>query len=151
MKLLNEFVIKGTPNTKTAQQKGVSCVRNHPHFYQKPEVLAAKEELRAGLMPHAPEEPYEGALYIKCMWLFDKKTLQKSEYNTFRVERPDLDNLAKGLFDVMTDLGFWYDDNQLAQVLLSKGWSHEFPGLFIQIYELNLSDFEKYCLRWRDV
>lgn len=150
MKLLNEMVIKGTPSTRTAQQKGVSCVRNHPHFYEKAEVTLAKQELAFGLKLYAPKQPYEGALYIKVMWLFDKKSLKKSEFNTFRVERPDLDNMAKGLFDVMTDLGFWYDDNQLAQVKLTKGWSRDYPGLFIQIHSLDDSDFMGLCLGWRD-
>lgn len=150
MKLLNEFVIKGTPETRTAQQKGVRIMGRRVVFYEKPEVTAAKNCLKYELFPYRPDQPYEGALYLRVMWLFNKKSLTKAENNSFKITYPDCDNLAKGLQDVMTDLRFWNDDNQLAKVDYTKGWSRDYPGLFIQIYQMEKEDTQSQILEWRD-
>lgn len=150
MKLLNEMVIKGTPSTRTAQQKGASVIRGHIVFYEKKEVTRAKDDLKAELIFHAPDEPYTGPLKVKFMWLFDKKSLTKKEDNSFHITRPDVDNLAKGVIDCFTDCGFWDDDSQIAELTLSKAWSRNYRGLFVQIYQLEPCDFEDRIFRWRE-
>ena len=75
MKLLNEFVVKGTPDTTTAQQKGVRVIGRRVMFYKKPEVVQAERWLWQDLLCYSPTEPYEGPLYVRVMWLFDKKSL----------------------------------------------------------------------------
>lgn len=150
MKLLNEFVIKGSPSTRTAQQKGVRVVRGMPIFFEKEKVKLAKDILKSGLICHIPDEPYEGPLCVRLMWLFDKKTMTKAEDNTFKISSPDVDNLAKGCLDCITDCGYWKDDNQIAKLDLIKGWSKQFPGLFVQIWQLTEEDFDTYILGWRE-
>lgn len=150
MKLLNEFVVKGSPSTRTAQQKGVRVVKGHVMFYEKPEVTFEKDMFKDQIMGYAPEAPYTGPIYLRMMWLFDKKTLRKAEMDTFNVSRPDVDNLAKGCIDCLSDCGFFDDDNIIAKLDLTKGWSRRFPGLFIQIWQLESFDFEKYALDWRN-
>ena len=149
MKLLNEFVIKGSPSTRTAQQKGCRVVAGHVLFYEKPEVTAEKDLLKAELMFHAPEKPYEGPICLRLMWLFSKKSMTRAEDGTFNVKRPDVDNLAKGCIDCFTDCGFFDDDNVIAKLDLIKGWSSRFPGLFVQIWQMDPSDFNIYVLDWR--
>lgn len=149
MILLNEFCAPGTPDTRTAQQKGVRVVRGRVFFYEKPEVAKAKSALFRAFAPYAPLEPYEGALYVKVLWLMDKKSLAKCENNTYNTKRPDVDNLAKGCLDVMTELKFWNDDAQLSEVHLTKGWSRENAGIYVQIYRLEQMDFIDRALNWR--
>lgn len=152
MLLLKEFVIKGTPSTVTAQQKGERVVHGKVFHYKKANVRLAEAELRDDLLEHVPEVPYQCAIYLRVMWLFDKKALAKKDSRTFKKERPDLDNLLKGTADVMTDMGFWGDDSQLVKVDLTKAWSKEYPGLFIQIFGLTSEeDYDELVENWRVV
>ena len=150
MKLLNEFMIKGSPSTVTAQQKGLKIIRGTPIFYEKPEVTKAKNLIKSELIFKAPEEPYEGPLCVRIMWLFDKKTLTKKENKTFKVSYPDLDNMAKGFLDICTELHIWKDDNCISKLELEKAWCREFQGTFVQIWQMEEHDFDTYVLGWRD-
>lgn len=150
MILLNEFVIKGSPSTITAQQKGERVVRGKVFHYKKANVRLAEEQLRDSLLGYVPAVPYQCCIYLRVMWLFDKKSLAKKDSRTFKKERPDLDNLLKGTADVMTDMGFWGDDSQIVKVDLTKAWSKEYPGLFVQIFGLTSEeDYEELIEDWR--
>ena len=41
----------------------------------------------------------------------------------FHTQRPDYDNLEKGLIDALTKLGAWDDDAQIADVHTTKQWA----------------------------
>lgn len=149
MKHLQTFCIKGSPSTRTAQQKGVRVVRGHVQFYEKKEVTETKDSLKAALMGNAPEEPYSDPLCLRLMWVFDKKSMSKAENNTFNVTRPDVDNLAKGTIDCLVDCGYFDDDSLISKLELSKAWSKEYPGLYIQIFSMtDEEDFEEEILNW---
>lgn len=149
MKMLNEFVLRGSPDTATAQQKGLRIVRGHAQFYEKKEVSRAKEELADALLCYVPNEPYTGKLYLRVMWLFSKKSLSNAENLTFKESRPDLDNLIKSVADVMTGCGFWEDDSQIVKLDLQKGWNKMTPGLYVQIIELEPDDYNELVGNWR--
>ena len=151
MKLLTEFVIKGTPSTRTAQQKGCRVVAGHVIFFEKPEVRKENEALYWKFYPFAPDEPYSGKLCVRLLWAFDKKSLGKTENRTFNCTRPDLDNLAKGTLDVMAKAGVIAEDAEIPKLDLTKVWCREHAGLYVQIWEMNDgADFEAYFLRWGD-
>lgn len=144
MKLLNEFVIKGSPPTRTAQQRGLRVIRGHAQFYEKKEVAQAKAYLADQMLTYVPEDPYNCKIYLRVLWLFDKKSLTKKEWRTFNDHRPDLDNLCKGLLDVMVDVGFFDDDSTIIKLDLTKAWSREYPGLFIQIIQIDDDEEQSY-------
>lgn len=148
MRLLNRFVVKGSPSTRTAQQKGLRVVSGHAQFFEKKEVSLAKAELADKLLCHVPDEPYKGDIFIRVMWLFCKASLSRKEQRTFKQTRPDLDNLCKGFLDVMTDVGFWDDDAQIVKMELQKAWSAQFPGLFVEIWQLEEGDYETEVEGW---
>ena len=150
MKLLSEFSIKGTPSTRTAQQKGARVVGNHIIFYEKPEVRTDNEALFWQLYPHAPEKPYYGKLCIRLLWVFDKKSLTKAEDNTFNDKRPDLDNLAKGTLDIMQKAGIIAEDSIIAKLDLTKVWSRQYAGLYVQIWKMDdNADINTFFYGWR--
>ena len=154
MRLLSEFSIKGSPSTRTAQQKGcrvVPTVRgNQVIFYEKPEVRKDNEALYWQLYPHAPEKPFYGKLCVRLMWVFDKKSLTKAEDNTFNDKRPDLDNLAKGTLDIMQKVGIIAEDSIIAKLDLTKAWSRHHAGLYIQIWLMDdEKDINTYFYGWR--
>ena len=56
---------------------------------------------------------------------------------TYRVTRPDTDNLQKLLKDTMTQVGFWKDDAQVCKETVTKRWSREQPGIYIKVVSLD--------------
>lgn len=150
MELMNEFVIKGSPSTVTAQQKGETIIRGHVHHYKKNTVARAEAILADQLLPYVPDDPYADPIFLRVMWLFDKKSLTKKGSRSFKTQRPDLDNMLKGLADVMSSMGFWEDDSQIVKLDLTKAWSKEYPGLFFQIWKLTDEDYTKMIDEWRD-
>lgn len=52
--------------------------------------------------------------------------------------RPDSDNVAKAVLDAMTDLGWWRDDSQVCELLVTKWYAAagESPGARIMLEEL---------------
>ena len=56
-------------------------------------------------------------------------------HGSYRVTKPDTDNLNKALKDCMTQLGFWADDAQVCEEHIGKYWS-ENPGIWVEITQL---------------
>ncbi len=51
--------------------------------------------------------------------------------------KPDVDNYAKGVLDVITQDGrFWNDDTQVVSLGISKRWTTELPGYQVVIKSL---------------
>ncbi|WP_302339109.1 RusA family crossover junction endodeoxyribonuclease [uncultured Ruminococcus sp.] len=48
--------------------------------------------------------------------------------------KPDVDNLCKALFDIMTRLHYWNDDKQIYSAVVEKFWA-DVPGVFVKIEE----------------
>lgn len=141
MELLKHIEIDGNPSTVTAQQDGVRVVNGVAIHYIKPEVSKAKRELWLQLCPHKPAKPFTGPLCLRVIWRTSRKAwTYKGQRTAYKDTRPDLDNLVKGLADVMTGT-FWADDNQLARLELSKVWNEK-GGLLIEIYKLTAEDYE---------
>lgn len=142
MRLLRHIELKGNPSTVTAQQKGCRVHNGKAYHYTKSKVRTAERELMAELYPFRPSEPYRSELCLRVIWRFSRKAWEsKKQRTSYKGTKPDLDNLVKGLADVMTGL-FWYDDNQLARLELSKIWNEE-GGLVVEVLELTAEDYEK--------
>ena len=89
-------------------------------FFDSEKLKAARNELRAALLPHKPAEPMEGAIALDVTWYFPTK--EKKKQGKFKITRPDTDNLQKMLKDEMTRLGFWHDDAQVCEEWVGKYW-----------------------------
>lgn len=126
--------IKMKPPTSTAQMKKVRIVKGHPVFYEPQKVKVAKRLLMTALLMHCPPSPIEGAVSLKVIWMFPKGKTHKA--GTWRVTRPDTDNLQKMLKDCMTKVGFWHDDAQVVREIVEKKWADEPGGLHIEIESL---------------
>lgn len=113
--------IKGNPSKVTQQQKGETIINGHIHHYEKANVKAAKDALRWQLKPYVPKQPLSGPIFFKAEWRFELKRCNKRAWKT---TKSDLDNLEKGLLDVLTDMRFWNDD---AQVCMKQTCKKEVP------------------------
>ncbi|MDL2257563.1 RusA family crossover junction endodeoxyribonuclease [Eubacteriales bacterium OttesenSCG-928-K08] len=128
-----EFFIPMIPPTTTHQQKQVTVQNGKPHFYEPAELRDARAKLYAHLGKHVPKKQFRGALRLVVKWCFPVTGQhQDGEYKT---SRPDTDNLQKLLKDVMTDLGYWADDAQVASEVIEKFWAQT-PGLYVHILEI---------------
>ena len=97
-------------------------------LHDSAELKDARANLRAHLAAHRPPERMTGAVRLGVKWCFP--VCSGHHYGEYRTSKPDTDNLEKLLKDVMTELGFWMDDAQVASELCEKFWA-EIPGIYI--------------------
>lgn len=125
------------PPTSTQQQKGFN--RFTGRVYEKPSAKQARKVLVSELRPFAPSEPFKEALLVNITWYIGIK--DKKKQGKPKITRPDLDNLAKMILDVMTSLGYWIDDSQIVELQLKKFWvAKENAGIEIEVGELGELD-----------
>ncbi|MDR7869139.1 MAG: RusA family crossover junction endodeoxyribonuclease [Sporomusaceae bacterium] len=127
-----EFFIAIEPPTKTHQQKKARVVKGKPVFYEPPELADVRQKLTAYLARHVPPERLTGPVQLITKWCYPRGRYGNGEYKT---TKPDTDNMIKLLKDVMTDLGFWVDDAQVASEVTEKFWA-EVPGIYVRIRKL---------------
>lgn len=130
------FFLDIEPPTSTHQMKKVCVISGVPRFYDPPKVVAARKELEYAMARHVPKHKMDGPLFLSVEWRFRPKGKHRS--GEYRTTRPDTDNLQKLLKDVMTMMGFWNDDAQVAIEKTTKIW-HEKPGIDIECLFLDRS------------
>ena len=128
-----EFFMPMLPPTKTHQQKKVRVVKGKPVFYEPDELKAVRIKLQGHLGKHVPKQKYTGAVRLITKWLFP--ITGKHKNGEYKTTKPDTDNMVKTLKDVMTDLGYWKDDAQVASEIIEKFWA-DVPGIYIAIESL---------------
>ena len=129
-----EFFMAMVPPTCTHQEKKVCMVRNKPPvFYDPPELKAAKQKLEAHLAQHMIRRPYSCGVRLITKWIFPADG--KHPNGSYRITKPDTDNLQKALKDIMTKLGFWQDDCLVASEITEKFWG-DVPGIYIKIEKI---------------
>lgn len=124
-----EFFMPMIPPTITAQQHKIS----NGKFYDPPELKAAKAKLRAYLIPHVPDKPFDGPLRLVVKWCYPVKGKHKN--GEYKATKPDTDNLNKALKDIMEDLGFFVNDSRVASETIEKFWA-DIPGIYIWLEQL---------------
>lgn len=129
-----EFFLGGIPPTVTHQHQQVTVRNGKPVFYQPDRLKAAREKLTRQLKTHRPVEPIEGAVRLLTKWCFPLNTRHKID-GEYKITRPDTDNLQKMLKDVMTEVGFWKDDAQVASEIIEKFYAR-IPGIYIRVEQL---------------
>ena len=127
-----EFFVPMNPPTVTHQEKQVRVKNGKPIFYEPAELKTARAKLRDHLAKRRPEQPLTGAVRLAAKWCFPRGRHRDGEY---RITKPDTDNLQKLLKDVMTAVGFWQDDAQVASEIVEKFWA-ELPGIYIRAEEM---------------
>ncbi|VGO14760.1 hypothetical protein PDESU_03329 [Pontiella desulfatans] len=126
-----QFFLAIDPPRTTHQMKKVRVVKGKPQFYEPTKLAEARRDLYEALHPHKPAEPIDGAIRLVAKWCWNGKA--DGQYKT---TKPDVDNSTKLLLDVMTKLGYWHDDAQVASLIVEKFWSRQ-PGIFISIEGLS--------------
>lgn len=118
--------------TATHQEKQVRVANGKPVFYDPDEVKAARQKLTDYLGQHVPEQPFCCGVRLMVKWCFPKG---RHKNGTYKITKPDTDNLQKLLKDCMTACNFWKDDALVASEIIEKFWS-DIPGIYIRVEEL---------------
>lgn len=132
------FFLEMDPPTVTAQEHRVMVRNGKPMFYDSAKLKAARKQFVEALELFAPDEPMKGGIRLSVTWYFRTKTHPDDSY---RITKPDTDNLQKLLKDCMTVAGFWKDDCQVCSEKVIKRWSRGNPGIFIIVE--NVEEYEK--------
>lgn len=124
------ILINCIPPKHTAQASNkILKTKDGKYFIGKKSDSKAKQtqnDLISLLYPYRPQKPLEGALKLEIKWVYPFRKSEPKKNRTgelYCYTRPDVDNLCKLLFDVMTRLGFWLDDSQIADLHFIKCWS----------------------------
>lgn len=133
-KQLEFFIPMKKIPTVTHQEKQVAVIKGKPHFYEPPELQAARSLITDSLGRFAPKEPFPGKvrLLVKYCYL----ATGKHKNGEYKRTKPDLDNNMKLLQDCMTQLGFWKDDMYIVSLIAEKFWA-DLPGIYIKIEEVS--------------
>ena len=143
--MTHQLFIPGPPPTVTAQQRGVRVVphkgRHLPVFYEKPELKKARQFYSSQI--EYCRTPYHGSVRvsIEFSWPFRKAEPKRKRQKgwIWKNTRPDVENSAKMLIDLLTSKNFWSDDAAIAHLTLTKKWADE-PGTRIRIWALEGPD-----------
>ena len=128
-----EVFMPMVPPTVTAQEHDVAVRNGKAHFYDPPELKAARQKLTAHLAKLAPDSPITCPVRLTVKWLFP--VVGRHESGEWKATKPDTDNLQKLLKDCMTRCGFWRDDALVVSELVEKFWSN-IPGIWIRVEEI---------------
>lgn len=118
--------------TATDQEKGFNMKTKKVH--RKPQAKLDRQKLKDLLAQHVSDQPLVNVpIAITVIWCFP--ITGKHRNGEPKKTRPDTQNMCKGLYDVMTELGFWDDDSRIAKEDLAKCYS-DIPGLYIEFHEI---------------
>lgn len=129
------IVLPIVPPTTTHQDKKIVRVGKYTKLADTKELKHVTSDYLTLLDPYKPAQPLTGPVHVGFRFVFPYR---KSEPKKNRVgliaktTKPDWDNMAKTLQDVMTKLGFWLDDSQVFSASVAKWWGEE-PGITIFI------------------
>ena len=107
-------------------------VNGKPVFYEPAELKKARQKLIGYLAKYKPEDMLQGPIELITKWCFPRG---KQSQGSYRISKPDTDNLQKLLKDCMTTVGFWKDDALVAREITEKFWADP-PGIYIRVTEL---------------
>lgn len=119
--------------TVTHQEKKITVKNGKPIVYEPAELKDARQKFTANFASWAPNEKLKGPIRLTVKWLFP---MTKTSFNgQWKDTKPDTDNLNKLPKDVMTDLGFWENDAQVASEIIEKFWAQP-SGIYVRVEEL---------------
>ena len=127
------FFLNMIPPSVTQQEHRVGKRKDGSiYFYEDRYLKEARADLRHRLAAVEHTTIHEGPVRLLVKWCFPRG---KHPDGTYKVTKPDTDNLNKMLKDEMTKTGFWADDAQVASEIIEKFWA-EVPGIFVQVEEI---------------
>ncbi|MGL4398502.1 MAG: RusA family crossover junction endodeoxyribonuclease [Luteolibacter sp.] len=132
------FFLPIIPPKATSQGAGkrMVIVKGKPMFFKNGKAQGAENDLTLLCSKHIPAQPMQGAISLHVDYVFPwRKSEPKKRIALRRVphtSKPDCSNLVKMIEDVLTKLGFWKDDSQIASLTVTKAWG-DAVGIYVSI------------------
>lgn len=135
--MIHFFVpMKRIPSATHQMKKLVVGRDGKPHTYEPPAVRETRALFMASFAKFHPDQPIMGPVALTTKWMYPPTKLHPE--GTWKATKPDTDNLVKMLKDVLTSLGFWRDDAQVASECIQKFYvSQSLSGIYVQIEPLD--------------
>ena len=105
-----------------------------PGIHKKAELLRAEGAWESHLGRHAPEKPFSGPVAVSLA--ICRPTGGGHAQGEPCTAKPDLDNWAKTILDVMKQVGFFLDDALVCDLHLAKAWSDP-QGIWVRVEEVD--------------
>ncbi|MBQ3265224.1 MAG: RusA family crossover junction endodeoxyribonuclease [Ruminococcus sp.] len=131
--MIQSFFLPMKPPTVTYQQGKRSTVNKHtgkPIYYEDDRLKDTRAKFTAHLSRHAPPTPLTCGVRLVTKWCYP--ITGEHQNGEYKLTKPDTDNMVKLFKDVMTELGFWKDDAQVASELTEKFYAKQ-PGIWVCI------------------
>ena len=125
------------PPTKTHQNKKIVNIGKHAKLADTKELKLVISDYLTLLKPYQPARPLTGPVSPKQALgrPHPQSAPKKNRIGLIpKTTKPDWDNLAKTLQDVLTRLRFWEDDAQVYSASVDKWWGEE-PQITITVQE----------------
>lgn len=125
---LLSFHLPITPSKATSQSAGkrIMVVKGKPMFFKDKRAQGAENDLTLLCSQYAPATPYDCALCLCVDFVFPWRKSEPKKRIALGIvphtSKPDCSNLIKMIEDVLTKLGFWRDDSQVADLRVTKSW-----------------------------
>jgi len=68
-----------------------------------------------------PKEPIDGPVEVRLIFVMPRPKSRKRD--VWHTAKPDADNLAKAVLDVLTKVGLWVDDSRVAGLTVLKTYT----------------------------
>ncbi len=126
---------QGDRSRVVTPRTGKPFVRHYPD----PKTKRNAQALEALCLPYVPAQPLEGPLCVKLHAYYPWRK-SESKRNRARGEipkdtKPDADNIAKQVLDVLEAMGFFANDSQVTHLEVHKAWTVR-PSLAVWIIEM---------------
>jgi Holliday junction resolvase RusA-like endonuclease len=119
-----------------------ATINGHHRAYKSKDQERDEQTLAALMMPFSPPVALSGAISLRVTAVMPIPKSKSKKWVSdalcgviLPTGRPDLDNMCKGLLDVMQSMRFFDDDRQVCDLEIKKQYGAE-PGYHIELREL---------------
>lgn len=122
-----DIFIEGVPVPQPRPKARI--VAGHAHIYTPQSKVGSgisgwKQVVGLYVRAQAPREPWDGPVALSLIFYLERTHLLDAPRAApgvlLHYVRPDIDNYAKAVLDVMTDVGVWTDDGRVCDLDLKK-------------------------------
>ena len=144
--IITNFFAKGTP--KGQPRPRAVAIGGNVRMYTPSIVKAWRQCIKIAVFNEAvkPDYPMTGPISVNLGFIFERPKshfrsgkyshLLKKDIPQTHTKKPDCDNLAKAVLDVLTELDFWADDSQVTHLTITKQYGDK-SGCQISIAEIS--------------
>lgn len=138
------FFLPMIPPTVTQQEHEFKVVKGRVVVYDPPRLKDARQKF----MDHLKAQkhripgwdyvfPMDGPVRLVTKWIWPVDAEHKN--GTWKITKPDTDNLIKLFKDCMTRTHYWHDDAQVCSEVTEKFYGDR-PGIFVQVEPIGKYD-----------